>query len=246
MATCPGCGAPHDVDPLRVICIYCNTSLRVERAAGVTLSAQPVRKEDIERVKQLLVDGKRQDAILLYMQIASVPREEAERAIADMVVSSFFELTARLPINAFGFLLYAARIFGGLGIAGWATTRAIDAPAWFVLVVLALGFAALSVVGFLRHLKSTLVNSFGAFGRARVLRRAVLRSEEKKDEYLIAVMFEVAPEDGSAPFRDQENLFVGGVSLQKLVPGNVVRVRFDRARTLVFPVSPVTVLAQGA
>lgn len=246
MAKCPNCGAPHDLDPQRnsVICIYCNTSLRAERTAtaAVTLSAQSVPKEDVERVKQLLVDGKRDEAIAHYMRVASVSRDEAEHAIAHLVVSSYFELTKRLPINAFGFLLYGLRVAVCLGVARWAAMRAGDSPAWLVLVAVGLLLAALQVMGFVPHVRSTLVASFGASGRGRVLRRAVLRGDEEKDEFLVAVIMEVAPDDGSPSFVDQENLFVGGATLQKLAPDNVVRVRFDAGRKLVFLRSPVTVL----
>lgn len=215
MAKCPNCGAPHDVDPQRnsVICIYCNTSLRVERA------------------------------IAHYMRVASVSHDEAERAIAQLVVSSYYELTKRLPINAFGFVQYIVRFFACLALAGWAATRAVDSPGWFALVALGLLLAVLQLVGFVPHLQSTLIASSGAPGRGRVLRRAILRGDEEKDEYLIAVMFEVVPDDASPPFVDQENVFVGGVTLQKLVPNNVVRVRFNSSRNLVFVQSPVTVLS---
>ena len=62
-------------------------------------------------VQQLLVDGKREEAVAHYMLVASVPRDEAVRAVENVVVASFFELTSRLPINAVGFLIYAVRIF---------------------------------------------------------------------------------------------------------------------------------------
>lgn len=250
MAKCPNCGAPHDPDPQRnsVICIYCSTTLRVERAAAapVTLRAQSVPKEDIERVTQLLVDGKREEAIAHYMRVASLSRDDAEQAIASLVISSYFELTKRLPLNGFGFFLYGVRVSVFLGVAGWAATRAVDSAAWFALVAIALVFAVLQLVSFVPHLRSTLVSSFGAVGRGRVQRRAVLRGDEKKDEYLVAVMFEVAPDDGGPTFVDQETLFVGGATLQKLTPGNVLQVRFDGARELVFLQSPVIVQGSDA
>jgi hypothetical protein len=79
-----------------------------------------------------------------------------------------------------------------------------------------------------------------------VLRRALIRELKEKDELFAVVLFEVVPEDGRPPFVDQETLFCGAASFEKLAPGNFVRVRFDRACSLVFPVRPVTVPATGA
>ncbi len=250
MATCPHCGAPLSLEPGRshVICLFCNTGLIVERpaeggAVAARLRAQAISKEDVERVKQLLVDGKRAEAVALYAQAAGAARDEAERAVDAMFLSAYWALTRHLPINAFGFLLYGVLVASGLGLAAWAATEAPDAPAYFALVALGGLFALWHFVRFLQHLSSTLVLAFGAQGYGRVVRRAVVREMKKDDAYFIVVLFEVTPDDGGPPFLDQETLFVGSASLQKLSPGNVVRVRFGRAREHVFPASPVTVVA---
>jgi hypothetical protein len=249
MATCPNCGAPLSVEAGRrnVICIFCNTSLSVERpAAGAVapqLKAQAVSKDVIEHIKQLLVDGRRDEAIAHYARAASVPLEEATRAVDNLYLSAYWKLTRHLPINAFGFALYAVLIFGGAGLAAWAATQALDSPAYWALVAVGGLFALFRLVSFLRHLSSTLVSSFGALGRGRVVRRSVVREIKEQDGFFIVVLFEVAPDAGGPTFFDQETLFVGPASFEKLSPGNVVRVRFGGARRLVFPVSPVTVLA---
>ncbi|MGK3994275.1 hypothetical protein [Sorangium sp. So ce1024] len=73
-----------------------------------------------------------------------------------------------------------------------------------------------------------------------------MRQSAEQDSYLVAVLFEVVPDDGSPAFVDQETLLVSEEGLRKLSAGNVVRVRFDRRRELVFPVKPVTVLETAA
>jgi uncharacterized Zn finger protein (UPF0148 family) len=252
MSTCPNCGAPLSVAAGRhnVICLFCNTSLSVEApVAGVAvaqLRAQAVSKEDIERVKQLLVDGQRDAAIAHYARVAAVSAAEAEAAVDNLFLSAYWTLVRHLPINAFGFFLFAVFIGGGAGLAVWAATEALASPGYFVLVALGGGFALWQLVSFSRHLASTLVSSFGSLGRARVLRRSVVREVKKEKGFFLVVLFEVVPDDGSAAFVDQETLFVGEEALQKLAPGNVVRVRFDGARQHVFPVRPVVVLATGA
>ncbi|WP_437960529.1 hypothetical protein WME76_13370 [Sorangium sp. So ce119] len=249
MTSCPNCGAPLSVasGQRHVICIFCNTNLFVERPATgapvAQIRAQTASKDDIERVKQLLVDGKRDEAVDHYARAASVSRDEAEQAVANVFLSAYWTLVRHLPINGFGFFLYAVFVLGGAGLAAWAATRAVESPAYLILVAAGGLFAILQLARFLRHLASTLVASFGSLGRGRVLRCSVVREFVKQKGFFVVVVFEVAPDDGSPAFVDQETLFVGEESLRKLSPGNVVRVRFDGRREHVFPATPVTVLA---
>jgi len=251
MARCPNCGAPLSVDDQRrsVICIFCNASLRVERPATAaeapTLASEAVPAEEIERIKQLLVDGRRDEAVEHYARVAAVPRDEAERAVDNVFLSAYFTLTRHLPINAFGFVLYGALIALGAGPAAWAATRAVEQPGYFVVVALGALFALHQLYRFGQHLRSTLVASFGALGRGRVLRRAVVREEKERQGFFVVVVFEVVPDAGGPAFVDQETLLVGAASLDKLAPGNIVRVRFDGAREHVFPVTPITVVGVG-
>jgi hypothetical protein len=253
MLTCPNCGAPHSIAPDRrvLVCIYCNTSLLVGAAPNrpddpAPVSAQPVSKEDVERVKQLLVDGRRAEAIALYAGLASVTPAEAEGALDAVVVSSYFTLARELPINPIGFAMYGVMIAAGLGLAAWAARRGLAGEAaWFVAAAAGALFAVTRGVSLARHLRSTLVYNFGAPGRGRVMRSALLREMKSPESYLVAVMFEVTPDDGSAPFVDQQTLLLAASSMQKLVAGNVVRVRFDAARARVFPTSPVEVVGRG-
>lgn len=253
MATCPNCGAPIAVEPGRrnLICVYCNASLVVERRAdGVAIeriSAQKsVSPADVERVKQLIVDGKNDEAVALYAQVAGVPQDQAALAVEGLYLQAYWKLTRHMPINAYGFLLYAALILLGAAPAVWAATQVEDSLAYLALVALGGLFALWQLVGFARHLSSTFTSSFGALGRGRVLRRAVVREVKARNGFLIVALFEVAPDDGGPAFVDQETLLVGLDSLHKLSPGNVVRVRFDGSRQRVFPTSPVAVLATTA
>lgn len=251
MARCPNCGAPLSVDEKRcsVICIFCNASLRVERPATATeapaLAAEAVPAEEIERIKQMLVDGQRDEAVEHYARVASVPREEAERAVDNVFLSAYFTLTRHLPINAFGFVLYGVLVSLGAGPAAWAATRALDEPGWFVGVALGGLFALYQLYRFGQHLRSTLVVAFGALGRGRVLRRAVVREVKERQGFFVVVVFEVVPDGGGPAFVDQETLLVGAASLEKLTPGNIVPVRFDGAHEHVFPVTPITVIGVG-
>lgn len=248
LSRCPNCGAPLDVQAGRTvaICIFCNVSLRVERAAtaemSAALTAASVAPEDIERVKQLLLDGQRDAAIAHYARVAQVSTAEAHTAVENVYLSAYWELTKHVPINAFGFLLYFVLVSIGAGPAAFAATRAGESPGLWVVVALGALFALVQVRSFLRHLRSTLVANFGATGRGRVVKCAVVRAVPERGASIVVVVFEVTPDGGGAPFVDQETLFVGEQSRAKLAVGNTVRVRFDGAHTLVFPTSPITVV----
>jgi hypothetical protein len=214
-----------------------------EPGAAPQFVAQSVSKEDIEKVKQLLVDGKRTEAVDLYARAAAVSHADAELAVDGVFLSAYRELTRHLPINAFGVLLYMAMVGAGLGVSAWGASGLPENPAYAALLALGAVFAIWRIVAFSRHLRATLTSAFGATGRGRVVRKSVIREFKDLQGYFIVVVFEVTPDDGTAPFVDQETLFVGPEALGKLVPGNAVRVRFDGARGHVFPISPVTVIA---
>lgn len=248
LSRCPNCGAPLDVQPGRTvaICIFCNASLRVQRSATAEMPAAlaptEVAAEDIERVKQLLLDGQRDEAVAHYARVAQVSSAEAETAVEGIYLSSYWELTKHVPINAFGFLLYFVLTSIGAVPAAIAAVYAGESPGLWVVVVLGVLFALWQIRSFLRHLRSTLVSAFGATGRGKVLKCAVVRAVPERGGAIVVVVFEVTPDRGGVPFVDQETLMVGEKSLTKLTVGNTIRVRFDGSHTLVFPVTPITVL----
>lgn len=251
MSSCPNCGASISSrgESRYAICIFCNTSLTLSSAPGSgaatspapSFTAQAIAREDVDRVKQLLVDGRRDEAIALYASLASVPREEAARAVENVFLSSYTEIVRHLPIGLFGVFFHLTWIALSAGVAAWGAVNLGDSLAYLAPLVLGGLLAAYRLFMFARHLRATYVSKLGARGRGRVVRRAIIREDKAKDEFFIVVVFEVTPDDGSAVFVDQETLFVGSSSLAKLVPNNVVPVRFSGGRSHVYPISPVTV-----
>src|SRR5262245_45853498 len=83
-ATCPTRGAPPGFgDGQRhVLCRYCNTSLRIEAppaghpAAPTRLARDAVSPQDVDRILQLVFEGKRGEAIQHYAQVAGLSLAE--------------------------------------------------------------------------------------------------------------------------------------------------------------------------
>lgn len=245
--TCPGCGAPLGLaDGQRfVICSYCNSSLRVdnsEPAAPATRLAIP--PEEIERVKQLVLDGRSDDAYAHYAKLAGVSIEDASKAVDRLVFSALNRLLAQAPINWIGFALTAAIV----GAAGAGLVWSILRGGWVFAIVGAVCalLAALQLRWFVPKAISTAVYRFGSKGRARVVRRTVLRKGFRRGGTLVLVQFEVSPARGGNPFVDEEPLLVRDENVSKLEPGNLIAVRYDEPeRRRVFPVSPIQVLGRA-
>jgi uncharacterized Zn finger protein (UPF0148 family) len=249
---CPYCGAPLDVskDGAVVLCLYCRGTCRlvVDPArpdTPLSIEKREVPKESADEIIRMVLDGKRQEAVALYASVAQVEPKDAQEAVNALVTSLVFKLTRHLPIAWLAvpiqLVILAAMAAGGVW-AGQRAARGTIALGLLAVVLLALFFFGLRSL--FRHTWSRLVAGFGPKGRAKVLRTSIIRREYRKGGTLLVVQWEVRPSDGSAPFRDDETMLVRNESVAKLDPGNVVSVRFDRKRSLVFPSSPIVVLGR--
>jgi hypothetical protein len=243
---CPHCNAPLQVAAGQrlVLCGYCDSSLHTDAKAPEALVRDAIDPAEINRIKQLVLDGRRPEAIAHYAQIAGVPAPAAEEAVNNLLLPTLLQLIRQLPINWFGFLLTFV-ISGGFGVlAYFCVTWALAGRHWlWAVAALAAFLAYKQLMWFLPKLRSTWVAAFGALGRARVLRSVVLRPGFRRGGTVVLVAFEVTPHGGGASFVDEEVLFLLDTSVPKVDPGNIIAVRFDEpGRRRVFPVTPINVL----
>lgn len=256
-AECVTCGAPFGFsDGQRVvICAYCNTSLLIEvprdSAQGPAGALQPVSAsgippEEIGRVKQMAIEGKRDEAIAHYAQLASVSIPEATKAVDDLVLFALSRLLRNAPIHWGGWVLTGV-VSGGFGLlAWWSLTAALEGTWWlWIVAAIAAFLSVLQLIWFVPKVISTIVLRFGSEGRAVVVKRTVLKPGFQPGGTLLKVLLEVTPSRGGASFMDEEVLLVHDRNVEKLVPGNAIMVRYDEPdRKRVFPVQPMTVLSQ--
>ncbi len=81
---CPNCGAPIQVAEghTLTVCLYCNSTLRIQ-----TDDSQPAVVEntlveaDMRAIKQLLLEGRREDALQLYLETTGAGEAIARQAI---------------------------------------------------------------------------------------------------------------------------------------------------------------------
>lgn len=248
---CPRCGAPLPLasGATAILCAYCNASIRVDDVATgdprgqPTLTMHAVATDVIERVKQLVLDGKRSEAIALYAAEVKLDRAAAEKAVDGMLLPLLFSMTRRAPLSTFGVFLASAMVAAGVaGLVG-GILLAVDNTAFILLAVLGAVVVVSALWLFVPKAISTGVQLWGREGRATVLNRAILKPGFRKGGTLVVVVMQVEPAGGGASFVDEETMLVRDESLEKLAPGSIISVRFDGGRDRrVFATSPIEVV----
>jgi hypothetical protein len=233
------------------ICLYRNSSVRVAVPEGTAaptqdhLAVQNVPKEVVERVKQMIVEGKRAEALQFYAERAAVSPAEAEAAITRLTFSLVGKLTHQMPLSTGGLLSRLAfTVVVALGMA-WSIWRAVTGSLWLILLAAVLGFILYTVVRWMvPKVISMWVFAYGEEAQAKILKTAVVVSSGlQHNASIVVALMEVRPQGGQPVFRDEEPWLVGEQSLRKLQPGHVIRVRYDRrTRDRVFPITPVEVV----
>lgn len=248
-ASCRQCGAPLKLTlgQQLVICAFCNATMRADGAAEPALQAVPaVAPEVIERIKRLVLDGKRDAAIDLCASTHGVLRDEAKKTVDQMMLPAVSDHFRHLPINALGFLIGFVLIGGGSALAAYGVSEVLAEH--YGGLAFALPGVLLAFLG-VRYLVpkaiATFIAAYGARGRAAVRRRTILAENIAGNGVLVLVLLEVTPDQGGAPFVDQEAVLVRDDRVERLTPGNVIAVRFNGSRDRVFPISPIDVIGRA-
>jgi hypothetical protein len=146
---CPTCGGPVRLrgDETLTLCLYCNGALKVSHPAGTTARIEVDPNVDgatIDRIKALILKGKRDEATALYRDAAKCDAATAAGVIDTYVRAAVNATILSSTLNAFGFFLYlgALALVGG-GIAGIARELL---PLVAAVVLIALGGVTLIVL----------------------------------------------------------------------------------------------------
>jgi hypothetical protein len=221
--SCPNCGAPLTVgeDPTAVLCLYCDTVVRLAPA-----QAQPggeraadIAPETVHQIKQLLLQGRRSDAVRLYQQAAGVDEAEAAAAVLAFSRQLSLGVVQAQQLNPRGALLFLLFLLGLIAAVAAGVGGVI--PAWIAMV---LGVIALILLWPLARGTLTTIRYLGARrAEATVLRAAPIG--EIGEAHVFRVLLEVQP-PGGAPFQAEMNLPVRRRNVPNLRPGLVLRVKY--------------------
>jgi hypothetical protein len=245
IATCPKCKTPLRLTPNqpRVECSFCEVMLKLSASgARWQLEGQELPPERAHAIKQLVLEGKRPEAVQQYASFADITPEDAEQAVTALLFKEAARAMRRSSLRPLLLQLIVVVLLLALAAGAWgvAQLQAGHSNYWWLLALVAdVVLALLWWSG--PHIAASLAYRNGRETRARILQRVVLMPA-KRSASLVLVSFEL---EGSAPHgaeRHQEAFLIADASLDKLAPGNVIRVRHHAGRRRVFPVSPVQVL----
>ncbi len=256
---CPKCGAPLSVTPMQrvAICLYCNSSVHITVWSEITTSETgqvtspaavmtEIPKEVAERVKQMIVDGKRGAAIQFYAEKAGISPAEAETAVNQLIFPLVEKLTAHMSLDV-GWMLIYLTFLTGLALAfAWSIMQMLRVSIKYgLLAVLLGGILYVGLRWFIPKVISTWVRIYGREAHARILKSTAIRPLRKRG-MLVLLLMEVQPVNGEPSFQSEESFLFYLESLPKVQPGNVVRVRYARGglNRVDIP-SPIEILETG-
>ncbi len=224
---CPNCGAPLRQPPVDGpwFCIYCNSLLQVQDRGG---SPHPglentLDAEAMNSVKQLLISGKRTEAIQRFQQLSGLDFEQARRMIDQMAAEFSIETIFHQQLTPGGITLVAISLFliPAALLAWWLG----GLNPWLAVILVALGGFGLFVYGraaltTLRYLNAptapaTTVN----FTQIGGVQRGRLRV------HTFLILLEVHPKDGP-PFQAQAVIPVREENIVRVRQGEVIQVKY--------------------
>ncbi|MGH7281070.1 MAG: hypothetical protein ACRELY_06070 [Polyangiaceae bacterium] len=243
---CPACGAPLALPTgaTAAICHYCHSALRVSQAdAQIVATASPsppaeevapdastspvqvvvdpsISPETIARIKELVLLGKRDDAITLHETSAHCDRATSESAIEAYVAADVWDQVKKGRLNALGMAIFfgaLSLVAGGIGLAvtdsvSWPVAVAMVAPGALVLL-----FTGATARRTFRYL-------FATTGEATVLRFALVGKSPQKFS-LFRLLLDVRGPSASA-FRVEILAVLKEEPAQAMAEGRRIQVKY--------------------
>lgn len=132
---CPNCGAPLQAREHQTValCVYCGSSIKVDvgGAAPQPIEQRELTPEILGQVNQLLLDGRRVEAVALYRQQSGVTEAEAREAIGNLAAQLTRRTLLRQPITNLGIGMFLAFTVIGLGALAWGLSH----NSWLVVLL---------------------------------------------------------------------------------------------------------------
>ena len=234
---CPNCGAPLHPGPDRglIICLYCNSAIRIQMAAQPQATVESsIAADSMAEVKQLLLAGHQQEALSLYQRRTGADMADAESAIADLSRQVSLDIIRSQTLTPYGIL---AVFMVALLLAVSAAAGLLGRLHPLLAIGLA-GFAILNLLFFAPSIRATIAFLGASIAPATVLKLAPVGTitMRGKSVHTFKFLLEVRPETG-APFQAELLVPVRNESLLRAQPGAVLRVKYlphDPARMIFY------------
>jgi len=222
---CPNCSAPLHVEPNQalVLCIYCNSSIRLNRAgrgpAAQAVVEHTLAPEAAAQLRELVLAGRQSEAVERYQQETQANGSEAQRAVQGLAQQISVTLIGVTPLNALGVAYVVVSLVLVIACAAAGLRGAI--PLWLAVGgVVVGGFFLWSLRGGVR---ATLKYLPGQTAPARVLKTTVIG--QVGDYSTFRAWMEVQP-GGGQPFQAQLTLTAAKQHMSRLHEGTLAQVKY--------------------
>jgi hypothetical protein len=236
---CPNCAAPLKVRENQAIalCVYCGSGIQID--AGGT-APQPIEQRELtpevlSQVNQLLLDGRRAEAVALYQQQVGVTGAEAHEAIDNLAKQLTRRTLLRQQISNLGIGLFVAFTIIGLGALWWGIAN----NSWLV-ILLGAGWIIWHWLVFLPAARVRWQYETGQAAPACVQKMVRLGEMKVRSQLVTAarLWLEVRPQAGPA-FQVERNVILRRESLEQLSTGSLLEVRCHPDQEEAIPVVPL-------
>jgi len=240
--TCPNCNGPLHPQANRAltICVYCNSTLRLEPDADPrqVVEATTPSAEALQAIKQLLLNGRRAEALEQYQRLTGASATDAAGAVDDLAQQLRLNVFREQPVANLGFLIALAQISLPTALV-WFVSQNIIATS-----LVALALLAFTAWYFAPGVRLRWLNDFGVTAPATVLKVSALGQLERRNArplQLMRLWLEVRP-PGQAAFQLEKNVVANPATADRLREGLVIEVACDPARQHAVPRAPLKVL----
>jgi hypothetical protein len=224
---CPNCGAPIHPGPDQglLICLYCNTAIRVQTVASqpqVTAEAS-LDPDMMTQIKQQLLAGRQDEALRLYQQHTGADPQEAASAVSNLGHQVSLDIVRGQTLRPFGILLVVVMALLLL-VGGVAGLLGRMHP---LLAIGLAGFAALNLFFFAPAIHATIEFLGARIAPATIVKLAPIGVATMRGRpiHTFKFLLEVQPENGQ-PFQSELLVPVKGESLLRAQPGTVIWVKY--------------------
>ena len=239
---CPNCAAPLRVREHQAValCVYCGSSIKID-ATGI--APQPIEQRELtpdvrNQINQLLLDGRRSEAVALYQQQAGVTTAEAREAIDNLATQLTRRTLALQPITNLGIGLFIGFTVIGLGALAWGLANS----SWLVML-LGAGWLIWHWLIFFPAALMRWRYETGQVAPARVQKMIRLGNITVRGQPVSAVRLWLEVQAvGQPAYQAERNVILRQSSLEQLSTGSTIEVRCHPDRHEAIPTAPLKII----
>lgn len=226
---CPNCGAPLDVKQGETftVCLYCDSSIRIYSDKDEEQKPVPhteVPAEVINKVKELILAGKKQEAIDLYIKESGISAEDSKKAVEQISRNITNRILLERPLSVKGTFLLILFIIVFWFTGYQAVIAAVNSGFLKILVWVLFIFSGLSILSITRTVITSIKYLPGKWTEARIIK--FVRIGERKNLVIFRLLLEVLPPAGEQSFRVSTNLPVSSENLKLISEGSLIMVKY--------------------